>query len=145
MKTEKIYFGLVQPKVYFSVKNAILLGYFLTLLPGHTAKKFVNKRRSVNRPLRWNSAVFRQTTFMSLLSRFSLAFQATASFSNCAAYNNNNSIIRSLNIERKSQVNLLGCRGAVDQWLQRPSKVPVWCNSTDKRGFETPRGIGGRK
>ena len=37
------------------------------------------------------------------------------------------------------------CLGVVAQSVERPSKVPVWCNPTDWRGFKTRRGIGGRK
>ena len=35
-------------------------------------------------------------------------------------------------------------RSTVAQSVERPSKVPVWCN-TEWLGFETLRGFGGRK
>ena len=37
------------------------------------------------------------------------------------------------------------CPDAVAQLVECPSKVTIWCNSTDWRGFETRCGIGGRK
>ena len=45
----------------------------------------------------------------------------------------------------KAQKERPKCRGSVAQSVERPSKVPVRCKSADLQGFETCRGVGGRK
>ena len=41
----------------------------------------------------------------------------------------------------RSEITNNFCRGALAQSVECLSKVPVWCNSTDLRGFETRHGI----